>query len=156
MNTYVFPREDRLERSDAIVVLGGLDSEPVTRRALELAGDGYSDRVIISDSFGGDTRPASLCDTFTEVDVECIHPLPASTAGEAAAIERLAQERGWSSVIVVTGTYHVSRARFMFERCYSGKVSVTAAEVPLGIGEEAYQWLYQTGAFVKALVEPGC
>jgi hypothetical protein len=156
VNTYVLPREDGLEHVDAIVVLGGLDSEPVTRKALELADDGFSDHVVISDSFGGDTRPAGLCATSTEVNVECIHPHPASTAGEAAAIQRLTQERGWTSVIVVTETYHVSRARFTIERCYSGKLAMTAADVPMGLGKEAYQWLYQTAAFAKALVESGC
>jgi uncharacterized SAM-binding protein YcdF (DUF218 family) len=39
----------------------------------------------------------------------------------------MAAARGWSSVVVVTSTYHVTRARLLFDRCVDARVSVTGA-----------------------------
>ena len=47
---------------------------------------------------------------------------------DARAIARLARERGWSSIVVVTSRFHVTRARMLFRRCYRGALSV----VPVG------------------------
>jgi hypothetical protein len=51
-----------------------------------------------------------------------LHPAPYSTRGEAEAFARLADRRGWRSVVVVSSRYHLLRARMLFERCYDGKV----------------------------------
>ena len=52
----------------------------------------------------------------------CFHPDPYSTRGEAQAVARLMRRRGWRSVVVVTSTYHVIRARMDFRRCVDGRV----------------------------------
>ena len=61
------------------------------------------------------------------VAVACFHPAPYSTRGEAEAFARLADRRGWRSVVVVSSRYHLLRARMLFERCYDGKVETTAS-----------------------------
>lgn len=54
-------------------------------------------------------------------------PAPSTTRGEARGIARLARERGWQRVIVVTSTYHVPRARLIFGRIDVRTVSVVGA-----------------------------
>lgn len=153
---YVFPREDGIRPVDAVVVLGGLNSGPLLREAVALADEGYTDRIVISDAFGGDTRPANLCERESDHEIECFRPDPGSTRGEAQAIAALADERGWRSVAVVTATYHVSRARVLIERCYPGDLAMVGAAVPMGVGDWAHQYAYQSAGFVKVWLNPGC
>ena len=47
--------------------------------------------------------------------------------GEARAVARMAAARGWRSVLVVTSTYHVTRARLLFDRCVAAHVWVTGS-----------------------------
>jgi len=159
--TVMFPREDPPSSADTIVVLGGLGSAAVVQEALDLAKAGYSDHVLISDAFGGDTRPANLCARDpavpgTSIDVECFDPHPTSTRGEAEAIAAFASAQGWSSVIVVTSSYHVSRARLQISRCYSGTLAVIGAVQPMDSAKWAYQFGYQSAGFIKAWLTPAC
>ena len=54
--------------------------------------------------------------------VLCFEASPYSTRGEAEAVSRLAQAHGWHRIVVVTSTYHVTRARMLFRRCYHGSL----------------------------------
>ena len=159
--TVMFPREDSPGTADAIIVLGGLGSAAVVQRALALAEAGHSDHILISDAFGGDTRPANLCArdvpvAGTSIEVECFDPHPTNTRGEAEAIADFANSRAWSRVIVVTSSYHVSRARIQISRCYDGALAVVGAEQPMDPLKWAYQFAYQSAGFVKAWVTPAC
>ncbi len=159
--TVIFPREDPAAQSDAIIVLGGLNSAVVVARAVELAKSGYSSHVLISDAFGGDTRPTHLCQRTvpvpgTAISVECFNPQPATTGGEAEAIAHFAARRGWTSVIVVTASYHVSRARVQVSQCYTGHLAVVGARQQMDTSDWAYQFLYQSAGFIKTWAEPTC
>ena len=44
-------------------------------------------------------------------------PKPLQHAGRGSGVARLARERGWRKVAVVTSSFHVFRARKLFERC---------------------------------------
>lgn len=159
--TVMFPREDPPVPADAIVVLGGLGSAAVVSKALDLAKAGYSERILISDAFGGDTRPANLCARpvpvpGTTIEVQCFDPQPTTTRGEAEAIAAFATARGWSRVIVVTSSYHVSRARVQINRCYAGALAVIGARQPMDPLKWSYQFVYQSAGFVKAAVTPAC
>ena len=68
----------------------------------------------------------------------------------------LARQHGWTSVVVVTSTYHVSGPRMIFDRCLDGKLYLVAARRGISMLTWAYQYLYQTGAYVKAVLQPGC
>jgi uncharacterized SAM-binding protein YcdF (DUF218 family) len=59
-------------------------------------------------------------------------------------------------VVVVTSTYHVSRARLIFDRCLDGRLYLVAARRHISLGTWAYQYLYQTGGYVKAALQPDC
>jgi uncharacterized SAM-binding protein YcdF (DUF218 family) len=153
---FVFPPVDPLEKTDVVFVLGGLNSEAVLAKALEVADAGYTDTIYISDSFGGDTRAANLCASASVYTIECFDPPIGTTQGEAEEIRRLTAEHGWSSVTVVTLEYHVTRSRFVVGRCFSGDLVVVGADADIDLGAWAYQYFYQTGAFVKALLTPDC
>lgn len=159
--TVMFPHEDAPISADAIVVLGGLGSAAVVHKAVELARAGYSDRILISDAFGGDTRPANLCARKvpipgTTIEVSCFTPHPTTTRGEGEAIAAFATERGWHRVIVVTARYHVSRARVQISQCFVGTLRVIGAEQPMDPVKWIYQFAYQSGGFLKIWVTPLC
>src|SRR5438105_3258221 len=67
-----------------------------------------------------------LCRThrYAEAQVVCFTAVPFSTQGEARTVRRLARERGWRSVVVVTSTFHVTRAHMLFRRCYRGPLAM--------------------------------
>ncbi|WP_104198767.1 YdcF family protein [Cryobacterium sp. Y29] len=159
--TVMFPREDPAGPADAIVVLGGLGSAAVVAKAVDLAESGYSGRIFISDAFGGDTRPAHLCARAvpvpgTTIKVHCFDAHPTTTRGEAEAIAAFATVQGWNRVIVVTSSYHVSRARVQISRCYAGSLAVVGARQPMDPLKWAYQFAYQSAGFVKAWIAPAC
>jgi uncharacterized SAM-binding protein YcdF (DUF218 family) len=89
--------------------------------------------------------------------VHCLEPDPDTTVGEARAIAALATDRSWDSLLVVTSSYQVSRARLLLARCFDGEVRTTRADPDLGwlgwaerIGHE---WLAWTRAVVA---QRGC
>lgn len=57
-------------------------------------------------------------------------------------------------VVVVTFKPHVARARYILERCYDGDVAVIGVDQDLTLWDWAYQYVYQTAAFVKAAFSP--
>jgi uncharacterized SAM-binding protein YcdF (DUF218 family) len=87
--------------------------------------------------------------------VVCFIAVPFSTVGEARTVTRLARELGWNSVVVVTSTFHVTRAHMLFRRCYHGTLSV------VGSGSTWWrlpeEWASETGKLVVQLTaERGC
>ncbi len=112
-------------RADAIVVLGGEgDQFWRTRHALGLFANSFAPWVVFS---GGTLHEAGLAcstaqlseDTAEQLglprDAAIILPESASTRDEAIALGQLAQERGWSSVIVVTDRFHTRRVVRTFQ-----------------------------------------
>ena len=140
---YVTPQVDALQRADAIFVLGG-DGYGRYTAALEHALQGLAPRVVMSNPAGKqDIWLADLCEhQHYSFAVSCFEPEPATTAGEARELSRLATEEGWRRVIVVTFRPHVSRARYILKQCFDG--------------EWLWAYFYQTGAYVRAALEPAC
>jgi uncharacterized SAM-binding protein YcdF (DUF218 family) len=107
------------------------------------------------------TRPwpeaQRLCRThrYAGARVVCFTAVPFSTEGEAKTVARLARARGWRSVVVVTSTFHVTRARLLFRRCFAGPLAV------LGSGSTWWklpdEWASETGKLlVQLTVERSC
>lgn len=117
-------------RADAIVVLAGNTSRLPT--ALRLAEDGVAPVLVVSrDDTGKDPRRKQLCDKpgKRSYEVVCRQAVPFSTRGEARLVAGLAQERGWSSLVVVSSRYHLLRAERLFERCTDAGLAM------YGVGE---------------------
>lgn len=89
------------------------------------------------------------------VDIECFAPDVDTTEGETTAATRIARERGWDSLLVVTYWGHVSRVRIYFEQCFDGSVYVTDTPRPTQISRR-YALLHETGGYVKAFLKPAC
>jgi DUF218 domain len=116
---FVWPREDSAESVDAIVVLAG-DAAHRIPRGRELVRGGVASTLVLSREPSEKwARWRPLCRQPTVV---CFDADPYSTRGEAEVVARLTERRGWRSLAVVTSSYHIFRARLLFERCVSGRV----------------------------------
>jgi DUF218 domain len=157
---YVYPSVDPMPaKADVVYVIG-----PPTRARLLLArkllDEGVSDTMLLSVSphvlQSGDTERKFRKCNVPGGDVVCISPTPFNTYGESVALEQIAQERGWDSAVVITRTSHVLRTRMFMHRCFQGNVAVIDSQEPSDITTWAYQYAYQSGAFLKSLTETGC
>jgi uncharacterized SAM-binding protein YcdF (DUF218 family) len=103
----------RHRRADAIVSLDG-DRPRRLRKAVELAVGGAAPTLVIVRAEA--VAPELLSGRDLPFEVLSVVPDPSSTRGEARAVARVAAQRGWRRILVVTSTYHVPRARLIFRR----------------------------------------
>lgn len=101
-------------RADAIVVLGGRPNRlPV---ALQLWHEGVAPTLVVFNEDGrGDDEHLYF------------RPDPYNTRGEARVTARLAREHGWRSIVLVTSSYHLPRARRIFRRAFDGEIVAAGA-----------------------------
>lgn len=170
---YVHPRTDELRPADAIFVLGGYGQDRAKFGA-SLYRQGWAPNLVISNP-GGDAVPprgpaaqwfATWCKSPTygsdvlgrqPVSTKfCPDPRPPTTEGEAAAFSRIAAEKHWHSVIVVTFRPHISRARAIFGRCFDGDVIMAEVPVEISTARWIYEYLYQSAGFIKFVFEHNC
>ena len=98
-----------------------------------------------------------LCDLgrYGRARVLCFAARPYSTRGEARTVARLAREHGWHSVVVVSSTYHLTRASILFHRCWNGALSFVGT--PDSSWRLPYDWVSETGKLlVQETVERSC
>ncbi len=155
---YVRPRVDAVRHADAILVLGGSAAGPRYRYGLELARQGWAPTLVLSNPYGG-SQPFvdALCRTpQPRLHVECFVPDPHTTLGEGRALRRLARERRWGTVIVVTSVPHVSRARYIIGKCFDGELVMAATPARLGVFGWTAMYVYQTAGYVKSAVQGDC
>jgi len=122
------------QRADALLILGGGDGSRQDR-ALALYQEGLTPFIISSGE-----RPylPGFQRTFAEIGAEYLiaRGVPAesilllqettSTYDEALASLRLAKERGFTSLLVVSDHYHLRRSSLVFRRVYQGSgISLT-------------------------------
>jgi uncharacterized SAM-binding protein YcdF (DUF218 family) len=87
--------------------------------------------------------------------VLCFTAVPFSTRGEARTVAKLARRRGWRSVVVVTSTFHVTRARLLFRRCFPGPLAVVGSSSTWWKLPD--EWASETGKLlVQLTVRRGC
>lgn len=151
------PRTDRPRAVDAILVLGPPDEQGRVDEGLRLAQQGYSHNVVISIANEAQRRAKGACgNPFAQLRIVCFEPDPATTRGEAREIARLAEENHWHSVMVVTSSYHISRARMIVNRCFDGDVTMIEAPGRTSWWRWPYQFVYQSAGYLKAAVLRGC
>jgi uncharacterized SAM-binding protein YcdF (DUF218 family) len=143
--------------ADVVVVLSG-DKRRLPP-ALELIRRGVAPVLALSTVQRTKHWPEAeqLCRTrrYADARVVCFTAVPFSTEGEARTVARLARARGWRSVVVVTSTFHVTRAGLLFRRCFAGRLAV------LGSGSTWWklpdEWASETGKLlVQLTVRRGC
>ena len=101
-------------RADAIVVLGGRRNRlPV---GLRLWRERVAPTLVVFNEDGrGDDEHLYF------------RPDPYNTRGEARVTARLAREHGWRSIVLVTSSYHLPRARMIFRRAFDGEIVAAGA-----------------------------
>lgn len=93
--------------------------------------------------------------TYAGATVLCFEARPYSTRGEARTVAKLAKRRGWHSIVVVSSTFHLTRASMLFHRCFSGRLWFVGA--PSTWWRLPVEWAAETGKLiVQGLVERGC
>lgn len=125
---FIWPAVDHPRTADAIVVLSGDHGERLAA-ALRLVRDGVASTLVL-DGEPDFARARDLCAGGEPYEVICLRPRPDNTRSEAQAAARLATERHWNRLVVVTTTTHVTRARLLFERCHRGSLAVVGAPAP--------------------------
>lgn len=152
---FVAPDLDKPTAADAVIVLAG-DRTPRLERGLELMAAGVAPVLVISDGLDPLWPAANrLCADGSGTGggrsfrVVCFRPDPYSTRGEARGFARLAQESGWESVVIATSTFHVTRSRILFRRCFDGRVEGVGA--PSAFGKLAPSLVREVGKLLVQL-----
>jgi uncharacterized SAM-binding protein YcdF (DUF218 family) len=109
---FVWPRADEPAPADAVVALDG-DRPRRLVFALTLMERRLAPTLV---AVRGETVSPALFERDLPYELVSFVPEPSTTRGEALAVARLAAERGWRRIVVVTSTYHLTRARLIFER----------------------------------------
>ena len=149
---FVWPGEDHVPaQADAVVVLSGGQDDRLPE-GLRLIDAGVARTLVISDGRAEGWEQANrLCDD----GAICFRPDPYSTQGEARWIAREAKRRGWRSLVVVTSSYHVRRARVIVERCFDGRLTVVGSDPPLAKRLVGIAWEWPKSAWYLTAVR-GC
>ena len=140
--------------ADAVVVLSGDGSRvPLALRLME---QGVAPTLV----FAGkpDVRAViDLCRVPQVYEVVCLSPNPDNTRTEAQAVGRLAEDRRWGSLVVVSSRYHLARAGLHLRRCFGGTVSMVGDVPPYGGDfarrQIAHEWL---GLVHASVLTRGC
>jgi hypothetical protein len=143
---FIWPAQGMPTRVSAIVMLDGPGD--VLSAAVRLATEHHAPFLVVSrgSRASGDPCPRRV----PAVRLICFTPRPPTTQGEAEFVGQLARKYRWRSVAVVAITPQDTRARLRLERCFTGRVYVVTAPIPLA--SWPYQIAYEWGALVKALV----
>jgi uncharacterized SAM-binding protein YcdF (DUF218 family) len=128
------PAEELIRRGVApVLAISSLQEAPLWKAARELCGAGRYDGK----------------------EVLCFEARPYSTRGEAETVTRIARERGWHSIVIVSSTFHLTRAKLLFRRCYAGELWFVGAPYPWWRLPE--EWVAETGKlFVQRFLERRC
>jgi uncharacterized SAM-binding protein YcdF (DUF218 family) len=140
--------EDVDSKADALIVLSD-DNFYADRatRAAELFREGKAPIVVAS---GRRLRPMAGIAELMEHDlvergvpkdkiVRIAHDAD-NTQEEAEALTKLAVQRKWHSVIVVTSNYHTRRARYIFHRVFPQGIEVRMASARDGDFDPQHWW----------------
>ncbi|MGI9032848.1 MAG: YdcF family protein [Acidimicrobiales bacterium] len=153
----IWPATDSpARRADAIFVLSGDHGERLAEAKKLLAARAAP--VLVFDGELDTPEAQQLCaGAAAPYLVVCLAPRPDNTRAEAQVAGSLVQQRSWKRIIVVTTSYHVTRARLLFDRCVSGSVAMVAAPPPYGrrvaAGQIRHEWL---GVVYALTVKRGC
>lgn len=156
---FLFPPQDEPREVDAVLVIAGA-SDGRHELGAQLIDDGVSENFVVSNSAGardkagyshcnGDARPESAAETW------CMKSDPVTTTGEAMAIDKLAKQEGWTSVVAVTNRPHNHRVRTNLERCTDLEYSVVSVD-NLNVTRTPYHIAREIGGYVKFWVTNPC
>jgi uncharacterized SAM-binding protein YcdF (DUF218 family) len=153
---FVWPSTNDARRADAVVVLDGGSGERLDK-ARALMARGIAPTLAISTGRDLDVGEAGdLCTEPQQFEVVCFSPRPDSTRGEARALATFARRNRWNEVVLVTSTYHVTRARILVERCFAGRVDVVAASPPRRPLHWVAAVVHEWAGMLETTIRRGC
>ncbi|WP_427007105.1 YdcF family protein [Pseudarthrobacter sp. H2] len=147
-----------VHRTDAVIMLGGASSErlPAARR---IQSELNIPVLVLShtDTFGNraadDACSAAL---FPNASLVCFRPEGLDTRGEARTISRLIEANKWTSVTVVTSSYHVTRAARLIGQCTTAEVQMVASHPDLNLWQWLRRFVVETGGLLDVSLRPEC
>jgi uncharacterized SAM-binding protein YcdF (DUF218 family) len=155
---FIWPETTGTSRTDAVVVFGANIKERLARGRM-LADDRVAPTLVLSALPPDSELCPAGARTFRRGRVHgiCVTPRPYTTRGEAQTVSRLAERRGWRDVTLVTSTYHVTRARLLFGRCFAGRIQTVAATPQKDLVGHAEEILHEWGGLAySVLIARGC
>jgi len=155
--------EKPLARADAILVLSGSQAfEERTRKAAALYKQNIAPRVLLTDDGGraGWSRVEQRNPSFAEAareklieqgvpveNIEILEPQVTGTIYEADILRRVANERNYKAVLLVTSPYHTRRTLRTFEEVFAEnklETEIGIEHAPLELSSFAW-WLSKRG-----------
>jgi uncharacterized SAM-binding protein YcdF (DUF218 family) len=143
---FLWPPSDHPTTVDAVVALGGDTGQLRAKQAVYLARSGFAPVAVIS--LGGKT-PVPCPHPVPRVSIVCFRADPLNTRGEAEYVARLAAQRHWDRLIVVSERSQATRARMLFKRCTPVDLEMVPVADPSA--NLLYDVTYEWGALTKAL-----
>lgn len=151
------PPQAAPQRTDAIVVLGGVSDERLPVGLALRDQLGIQDLVVVTTGLPANAGSDEFCKEHDgEPHLDCFRPDPLNTRGEAARLRDLAAERGWKSVTVVTSDYHVQRAGTLMKQCIAADVHMVGTEPQLSPAGWLRRFVVETGGLLDVWVRPEC
>lgn len=143
---------------DAVVVLGGSSDErlPVAR---QLVADVDAPVLVVSwTNTPGNAASDALCReaALTDTSLACFRPVGMDTRSEADTIGNLVAVNGWTSISVVTSSYHVPRSRTLIEQCTTAQVSMLASRPDLSAAQWIRRFVIESVGLIDVHLRPEC
>ncbi len=142
-------------RADAVVVLAGAAAErlPVGQ---DLVDDGVADELVLSSTgLPGNAAADAVC-ADERPRTTCFVPDPLTTRGEARAVAALARDNGWDEIVVVTSTYHVTRASMNLAQCSEADITMARSEPDIGPFGWLARFVEESTALAASVIRPAC
>jgi uncharacterized SAM-binding protein YcdF (DUF218 family) len=149
---FVKPSVRLPKRADAVVVLSGT-WETRLLEGMRLVENGVAPELVFVGRSDSPTA-TEVCNGSRELraNVTCLRPDPDTTRTEVREAARLANREGWRSLVLVTSTFHVTRARLLLDRCFDGRVDSVGTDLPAGIHLTPRLLLREWGGLAQAAV----
>lgn len=140
--------EKPLEKADAILVLSGSSVyKERTQEAAILYKKGVAPRVLLTDDGGYAgwshkerrnppfvylARQSLIAHGVAEEDIETLEPQVTGTIWEARNLKAKVEKEDWSTVLLVTSSYHTRRTLKTFTEIIGGRVNIGISASPTG------------------------
>lgn len=156
--SFFAPSRLQAQQTDAVVVLAGV-TDGRHELGARVVKDGVSNSFVVSNPLGEDDL-AGYAHCAGESQPEgaqtfCLDPQPVTTAGEVAALNALAQEQEWDSVVVVTNRPHRHRVAAMMWRGSDLEVDLVTEQTILP-GLATRLVVHEIGGLAKFAVTDPC
>ncbi|SDB79876.1 hypothetical protein GA0111570_101147 [Raineyella antarctica] len=151
------PRVDPVEHVDAMYVIGPVETR--WDQALARADEGVTPVFLATTSIdpsGHAYFPPNCGEQRQGYTIQCVIPDPYTTRGEARLLAEQVRAHGWKHVAVFTSTPHTARTRMLMERCVPATVSIWNYPEHRGPFSWLREFVYQSGAWVKAQFIRSC